>query len=247
MASSEVVADIRTPDTTIAPEVVIATGEVITPVETPIVTPPQTVQEPKIETIVAPVEVPTTQTPALVSTSEQVFSDVPLNSPVYAATKYLRDAGVAHGYKDGGFHPSDRISRSETILLYDRLFKNGSSDTFAELPFLDILPSDEIGQALMRAFAKKIVIANTYFRPNDSLTRAEAITLLVRTSGIPLVQDSLLFRDVKSNNTHEVYINTFGKYLGISRGNFEPNKDITRGELAKILYTFDQKQKKESR
>ena len=98
---------------------------------------------------------------------------------------------------------------------------------------------------LLRAYSQNIVIKAKYFRSNDSLTRAEAITLLVRTSGIPLSTSfTSLFRDVKTSNTHMVYINTFAQYLGIKGGNFEPNKNITRGELAKILYTFNTKTEK---
>jgi hypothetical protein len=99
----------------------------------------------------------------------------------------------------------------------------------------------------MRAFIRHIVTGSNYFRPNDSLTRAETITLLVRSSGISIEALShSLFEDVNINNSHAKYINTFARYLGIPGGNFEPNKSITRGELAKILYIFDQKRKKES-
>lgn len=214
-----------------------------------------------IDTVVPKMEAPTTPkvivpekvaevtpiVPTFTPDSTHIFSDIPTDSPFYAATKYLSTAGIAHGYEDGGFHPNDRISRSETILLYDRLFHKGEANTEINLPFLDILPSDELAQALTRAFTQKIVINSHYFRPNDSLTRAEAITLLVRTAAIPLdTSKSSLFKDVKTKSSHAVYINTFAKYLGIKGGNFEPNRDITRGELAKILYLFDQKRQKES-
>jgi len=52
-----------------------------------------------------------------------IFNDIAIDSPFYEATKYLAEQNVAYGYTDGGFHPSEKISRSETILLYDRLFK----------------------------------------------------------------------------------------------------------------------------
>lgn len=189
----------------------------------------------------------TPTTPAFTPDNTHIFSDIPTDSPFYTATKYLSTAGIAHGYEDGGFHPNDRISRSEAILLYDRLFHKGEANTEINLPFLDVLPSNELTQALTRAFTQKIVVNSNYFRPNDSLTRAEAVTLLVRTSAIPLdTSKSSLFKDVKIKSSHAVYINTFAKYLGVKGESFEPNKDITRGELAKILYLFDQKKNKES-
>jgi len=50
---------------------------------------------------------------------------------------------------------------------------------------------------------------------------------------------------VTLKNSHITYLNTFGTYIGLKGGNFEPSKDITRGELAKILYMFHKKQQKE--
>ncbi len=116
------------------------------------------------------------------------------------------------------------------------------------MPFVDILPSaNELAQALTRATIGGVVAKSKYFRPNDSLTRAEAITLLVRSASLPLSSSKTsLFKDVKAKNSHLVYINTFAEYMGLRGGNFEPDTNITRGELAKILYLFNQKKQKES-
>lgn len=184
VVSSEIIADITVPDTTtietVAPKIetinppeTIAQTEIIIPAQATPVTVEKAVESPKI-------------IPTFVPDATHIFSDIPVDSPFYAATKYLKKAGVTHGYTDGGFHPNDRVSRSETILLYDRLFNVGEVNTGVDIPFLDVLPSDELTQALTRAFVRKIVVKGKYFRPNDSLTRAEAITLLIRTSEIPL-------------------------------------------------------------
>ena len=214
VVSTEVVADTSIPNdtiTTVVPkieeststETVLDTGSIL-PVE------PEKTTEP---TAIAPVVV---TTPTFVSDGTHIFSDITLDSPFYAATKYLKEAGVANGYSDGGFHPDSLISRSETILLYDRLFRGNEINTDVSLPFLDVLPSDELTPALTRAYVQKIVSRSSYFRPNDSLTRGEAITLLVRTSGLLLETGKYsLFNDVKIGSSHVAYINTFAKYLGI--------------------------------
>lgn len=91
-----------------------------------------------------------------------------------------------------------------------------ATNSIVTLPFYDVLPSDEIYTSLEKAFVGNIIVPAKYFRPNDSLSRAEAITLLIRTSGIQLDSGKQsVFGDVKSNNTHMVYLNTFAKYLGI--------------------------------
>lgn len=85
-----------------------------------------------------------------------------------------------------------------------------------QLPFLDTLPSDEFYGALRRAFVGKIIASNTYFRPYNTLTRAEAITLLVRsTKLIPTQTTKDIFEDVKVGSSHAGSINTFAQYLGI--------------------------------
>ena len=244
VVSSQVVADTTVPSTnvieTVVPKIEIPiVQEIVQQLEPIVVEQPTPVQE--------TIATPFINAPTFISDNTHIFSDISTDSTFYNATKYLKETGVVNGYADGGFHPADKITRSETILLYDRLFKNGNISTEVNLPFLDILPSDEIASALTRAFTQGIVAKSNYFRPNDSLTRAEAITLLVRTSGIPLeTLNYSLFKDVKTTSSHMRYINTFAKYLGVTGTNFEPNTDITRGELAKILYLFNQKQQKES-
>ncbi len=259
VVSTETVVDTTIPNSNVVETVIpkIETAPVVEPVKEPTVTPIVvepvkepivSIPEPTVAPVIESVVEPTKTLSTFVPDSEHIFSDIATDSPYYLATKYLREANVARGYaEDGGFHPNDRISRSETILLYDRLFASEAINTDIELPYLDILPSDELNQALIRAFTKKIVVTGNYFRPNDSLTRAEAITLLIRTSGIPLDTTKYsLFKDVNKKSSHMVYINTFAKYLGIKGKNFEPNKAITRGELAKILYLFNEQAQKES-
>ena len=239
---------VPTPEETTMPETIVV--ETVPEVAVPETVVPEVIVSETVVEVLVPEKVAeiTNDIPAFTPNTRFLFSDISENSPFYEATKYLYEAGVTYGYDDGGFHPNDRISRSETILLYDRLFDNTVSIANVKLPFVDVLPSGELSQALARAFAQKIVANRRYFRPNDSLSRAEAITLLIRTSGIPLATEQYsLFQDVKINNSHRIYINTFAKYLGIKGNNFEPDKSITRGELAKILYAFDQKQKKESK
>ncbi len=184
------------------------------------------------------------QVSTFIPTASQPFSDIPKNSPFYTATKYLADAGITKGYADHGFHPNNLISRSETILLYARIFKLQPLDS-AISKFNDILPSDEVAPYLARALENNIITRADTFRPNDSLTRAEAITLLVRSAKLPLdTANHTVFQDVKLAHTHRTYINTFATYLHLRGANFSPDTSITRGELAKILFVFDQKQKK---
>lgn len=188
-----------------------------------------TVPTTKVESVViqAP-QAPVEQTPAFIPTANQPFSDISKDSPFYTATKYLADAGITKGYSDHGFHPNDLISRSETILLYARIFKLQPLDS-AIWEFNDILPSDEVAPYLARALQDNIIARADTFRPNDSLTRAEAITLLVRSAKLPLdTVRHTVFQDVKLSHTHRTYINTFASYLRLRGTAFSPDTSITR-------------------
>lgn len=233
--------------------ITIAADISVNPVEkTPVTTSTQlvadvsdTVTVAKVEPVVIQeLQAPVEQAPVFTPTANQPFGDITKNSPFYTATKYLADAGITKGYSDHGFHPNDLISRSETILLYARIFKLQPINA-TDLEFNDILPSDEVAPYLARALQDSIIARADNFRPNDSLTRAEAITLLVRSAKLPVdTAKRTAFQDVKLSHTHRTYINTFATYLRLRGTTFSPDTPITRGELAKILFAFDQKRKK---
>lgn len=214
----------------------------ITPVDT-------TTQTASITNTSSEAPVVTTPTPVVTPVVRTIdpahpFADISTNSTFFAATKYLFDKGVTKGYDDGTFRADSLLSRGETILLYGRLFGATPLDS-AEWEFSDVLPSDELYGYLARAATDGIVTHNRFFRPNDSLTRAEAVSLLVRSAKLTLSSTrKQTFKDVKLSHTHFQAITTLTEYLGIRGANFLPDQPITRGELAKMLYLFNQKYQK---
>lgn len=90
--------------------------------------------------------------------------------------------------------------------------------------------------------ARKVVYgyADGTFRPQQSITRAEAVTLLMRASGLevdPYVSIGTFF-DVSSSYGLAVYIENAYAYSivdGYPDGSFQPDRNITRGEFTKIF------------
>lgn len=85
------------------------------------------------------------------------------------------------------------------------------------------------------------------FAPNRAITRAEFVTILGRKAGITPTGASTAFGDVKADAYYAPYVawaESKGIVKGTGFGKFEPNRNITREEMAVILDKFLTDQKK---
>ena len=85
------------------------------------------------------------------------------------------------------------------------------------------------------------------FAPNRAITRAEFVTILGRKAGITPTGASTAFGDVKADAYYAPYVawaESKGIVKGTGFGKFEPNRTITREEMAVILDKFLADQKK---
>ncbi|MEI3362040.1 MAG: S-layer homology domain-containing protein [Oscillospiraceae bacterium] len=78
--------------------------------------------------------------------------------------------------------------------------------------------------------------------PNSSLTRAQAATMIGRTQEKGYATAELAFTDAGSIPAYATYyIQTMvaqGVISGYTDGSFKPQANITRGQMAKILYNL---------
>ncbi|MEJ8786025.1 S-layer homology domain-containing protein [Peptoniphilus sp. HCN-40583] len=85
------------------------------------------------------------------------------------------------------------------------------------------------------------------FAPNRAITRAEFVTILGRRAGIAPSGTATAFKDVKGNAYYAPYVAwaaSAGMIQGTGGGKFEPNRTITREEMAVILDKFLSHEKK---
>ena len=79
---------------------------------------------------------------------------------------------------------------------------------------------------------------NGKYRPNDRMTRGECVTILYRAMGSPKVEQAATFTDL----THDYYRDAIawaeqtGVVKGVGNGKFNPGGEVTRAQLATILY-----------
>lgn len=79
------------------------------------------------------------------------------------------------------------------------------------------------------------------FKPNENITRKQALTMISRIPGIDLKQreKALRFNDIKSNHPEYKFYHDMQKAGLIkpdSKGNLNPNKPVTRGEMANMIF-----------
>ncbi|WP_246281387.1 beta-lactamase family protein [Saccharibacillus qingshengii] len=79
---------------------------------------------------------------------------------------------------------------------------------------------------------------NLSFGPDEAVTRAEYVDMLMRTSAIPLSEKAPQLKDVKGH-PYAAAVQTayeYGLISGNAKGLFEPDRPITRQEAALIIY-----------
>jgi len=109
-------------------------------------------------------------------------------------------------------------------------------------PFSDVPPDAWFHDTVVWAFDNGITTGTspTTFSPNDHITRGQFVTFLYRIEEEPPIDDSIRFNDV-ANPTQYFFdaVNWAfenGIVTGVGGGLFEPNRNITREEMAVILF-----------
>lgn len=163
---------------------------------------------------------------------------------------YLYNAGITTGYSDGSFRPNQNITRAQfAVMLYRYLGLDESKYANVNLPFADNSQiADYAIPAIKALYTEGIINGSTgkdgrvYFNPNASLTRAQAATMIGRTQEKGYATVSLTFSDAGKIPAYAAsYIQTMvaqGIISGYEDGSFKPNNNITRGQMAKILYNL---------
>ena len=163
---------------------------------------------------------------------------------------YLYTSGVTTGYDDGTFRPNQNITRAQfAAMLYRYLKLDESKYADVVLPFADLSAIPEYALPAIRALYTEGIINGTagkdgqlYFNPGSSLTRAQAATMIGRTQEKGYALSPLTFSDAASIPAYAAYyIQTMaaqGIIGGYTDGSFKPNANITRGQMAKILFNL---------
>ncbi len=163
---------------------------------------------------------------------------------------FLYDNNISKGYDDGTFRPDSLLTRLDfSVMLYNCLKLDPAKYAEVVLPFADLDGIPEQARPAARAlYAEGIVTGSQgkdgklYFNPAGNLTRAQAAAMIGRSQEKGYALASLTFTDAAQIPGYaSFYIRTMagqGVLSGYADGTFRPQANITRGQMAKILYTL---------
>ena len=111
--------------------------------------------------------------------------------------------------------------------------------------FTDVKDSDWFASAVKYAYEKGLMsgTGNGVFSPNTATNRAMIVTILYRLEGSPAVTNSSSFTDVASGTYYAdavAWAAENGIVSGYGNNKFGPTDNITREQLATILYRYAQ-------
>ena len=112
-------------------------------------------------------------------------------------------------------------------------------------PFLDVPYGTWFFDAIKFVYDQNLFNGMTAsaFEPDGSMTRGMLVTVLHRMEGLPESSSSAAFLDVESGSWFEAAIDWAaenGIVDGVGDGLFAPNSDVTREQIATILYRYSQ-------
>ena len=112
-----------------------------------------------------------------------------------------------------------------------------------DLPFSDVTESDWFYDAVTYAYENGLMdgVGMGLFAPNSETTRAQLVTILYRLAGQPAPGGDSGFSDVETGTWYTdavAWAAQNGIVNGVSDTQFAPGDDITREQLAVILYRY---------
>ena len=157
------------------------------------------------------------------------------------------------GYQVGSVAVTDRFGEAVAVTeqadgTYTFTMPNGQvtvTVTFeqAPLPFPDVTEGDWFYDAVRYAYENGLMdgVGDNLFAPNSETTRAQLVTILYRLAGEPEPGGDSGFADVETGIWYTdavAWAAQNGIVNGVSDTEFAPGDDITREQLAAILYRY---------
>lgn len=112
-----------------------------------------------------------------------------------------------------------------------------------EIPFVDVNETDWFYNDVVYVYENSLMngVETTVFSPNTATTRGMIVTILYRLEGKPAVSTECPFEDVIKGSYYEDAIAWAAENSivgGYGDGNFGPDDNITREQMAAILYRY---------
>ena len=184
-----------------------------------------------------------------VAASDGPFPDVPATSPFSEAIGWMAAEGVATGFAQGDFHPTEPVTRQSFAAFAFRYGRaEGDASGCTSGPFPDVASSHPLCGAIAWAASNGIVEGRLdgTFDPTSVITRQSAAVLLHRLRlPAPRAQprcEAAPFADVPTDHPfcgEITWLAERGVAGGFADGSFRPRAPVSRQVAATLLAALD--------
>ncbi|MFN7160350.1 MAG: S-layer homology domain-containing protein [Candidatus Gracilibacteria bacterium] len=182
------------------------------------------------------------------------FQDVPEGSLYYKPIEYFASLGVVQGYPDtttglSYFKPDKNVNRAEAIkiILAGGVKQYTFATSLSENVFPDVKPQEWFAPYVKAAKDEGIVKGNDktgLFEPGRTVNKAELLKMVFLANAVDITSiqkevSGTVSNDVSKNAwyyPYMLYAKEFGIIFPDTLGNFNPGKELTRGEVMEIMY-----------
>ena len=179
------------------------------------------------------------------SPPEASFPDVAESHPQFAAIRWAHARGVTSGYEDGTFRPEKVVSRAEILKMAYLACSIALDHAGAPSTFPDVASDAWYAPYIAQAEAEGVVHGYTdgRFRPNNTVTRVEALKIAVRACRInhyvAWAKGSL--GDTPSGRWFTPYVNlaVSTKIMDAAGDLFDVNGGMRRATVAELLFRME--------
>ena len=113
--------------------------------------------------------------------AQAFYTDMDQNHWAYQSIKFLTEVGVVVGYPDGTYKPDIPVTRAEFASMAIKALGQEDANVTQDIHFSDVKPDFWAYNIIKKAVYFDLIpdAKDSDFRPYDSVTRAEAITIAV--------------------------------------------------------------------
>lgn len=179
------------------------------------------------------------------TTFAATFSDVPEDHIHYVAIESLYNLEIIDGYPDGSFKPGNSVNRAEALKMVLNSAEISSAEVFTNTGFPDVPYDSWFARYVVKGNFEGIINGNPdgTFAPERLVNKAEFVKMLLEAFNMDLAQHYNITEavavDTQPGDWYAPYF-SYAKTVGIifptMNDELEPEKFLTRGECADIIY-----------
>lgn len=170
------------------------------------------------------------------------FSDINSDHPYFSYILWLKNKWLLSWYSDNTYRGNSFVTRAELLKIIFNI--TGTTLSNVSKNFFKDIDTNSWVKKYVNTWVELWLIStnNSLFRPNENISRSEALKIIIRLLWIDIsTWISCEYTDVKWTEWYAKYVDISCKYNLIpwNKTHFYPNKSLTRYELIWIFYNYE--------